>query len=342
MRSRGVFGIALFTIVFVAFLFVADPTLVAGNSNPSVQVSESLTIMVFCDNASVSIVLGVSSDNYTLIHFPSSVDMNDSHLENAVEVWVISNPLLSILSYGFEGISEGEARTNADWVTSSISTAFGVSFTHDSTRTIGTEVHVNYTGPGQSNMANFANSMVSACVDADVDGFSDAVPSLVAQTATSSLQLGADKESGDFEWTTTITLVFSSSIPTGTGSHIINVLDLLGVSSLAPSAYSFEGGVCESTVILIIYSTTSSNFVSCEPPETTDPSQRGWMHMQYGPTQLMAFFYFGDDPSSVAPLAFTFSGTVVPEFTPLTLMIILILTATCIIAFRRRTLQKKP
>jgi len=338
MKLRRVCRVVLSAVVFVAVLFVANSPLVAAKPDP--MFSEMLIITVDCSNASVTTMLSVGSDNYTLVRFPSGVDLNDTHLLNAVMVEVIVSPLKSWLDYMFEGITEVEARSNADAVTPSISTAFGVSFTHNSTGTVGTQKQVNYTGPGRSGMTSFVNSMVSECVGADVNGFSDAIPSLAAQTTVPILMLSAIKESGGYDWTAEITLTSSSTIPTGSGPHAIDVLSLLGVSSLAPSPYSFNTtlGYYQSIVWLTINKADGVTFVSCVPSEATLPGERGWVHMF--PTYTWASFYFGDDSSPVTALSFTFGGSVIPEFTPLTLTITLILTAACIIAFRKRRLRK--
>lgn len=336
MRLREAPRVVLCAVVLAAAFLVVDSPSVAATPEPMFQ--DLVMIYVDCNNASVMTMVSVGSDNDTLIHFPSSVDLKDIHLENAVAVSVMSSSDSSILMYSFENISETEAETNADAVTPSISSAVGVSFAHSTTETVNTEVHVNYTGPGQSDMASFVNSMLSECVYPDVNGLADAIPSLATQTTTSALTLSASRESPSYDWLIGIGAMSLSTIPTGSNSHTIDVLALLGVSSLAPSPYSYNAtqDYYLSIVWLYFESDTSIGFVSCEPPEKEDPydlSERGWTHM------FFYAFYFGNDPSPVEALTFTFSGTVIPEFTSPTIIITLILTAACIIAFKKRMLK---
>lgn len=340
MRLFEVSRVVLCAVVLFAALYVADSPFVASMEPIGELVFvEMVMITVDCQSASVLTMLNIHSENDTLIRFPSPVDLNDTNLEDAVIVGVMSSADSSLLTYQFEGISETQAETNAAAITPSIMSAVDVSFEHESTDTVGAEVHVNYTGPGQSDMPSFVSSMVSECVGAEVDGFSDAILSLATQTTASALMLSAYKESGGFNWSIGIGAMCSSMIPTGSGPHTINVLTLLGVSSLTPSPLSFSTalGFYQSIVLLTI-SDTALSFDSCEPDETTDPSQRGWMHMF--PTTGLATFYFGNDPSPVAPLTFTFGGIVIPEFTPLATMITLALIAACTITFKRRMLRK--
>ncbi len=342
MRLRQVSRVMLSAVVFAAALFIVDPPLVVAESDSMFM--EMVMIYVDCNNASVFTIVSVGSDNYTMTHFPSPTNLNDTHLENATTVAVLSSSDSSTLTYEFEDITETEAETNAAAVTPSLSTAFDISFTYNSTATVDTEVHVNYTGPGKPDMESYVNSMVSDCVDPSVDGFSDAITSLAAQAVTPYLGVTATKESGGFNWTMYgIALMSNSTIPTGSDSHTVDILDLLGVSSLTPSSYSLNTtlGYYQSTIWLNFDSDTSIDFVSCEPPLKEDPynlTERGWAYML--DTVKWANFYFGNDSSPVETLTFTFSGTIIPEFTTPTLIITIIVTAVCIIAFKKRILRK--
>jgi hypothetical protein len=184
--------------------------------------------------------------------------------------------------------------------------------------------------------------MVPNCVNPSVGGFSDAITSLATKTK-SALMLSANKESGSYNWMIGIVAMSPSTIPTGTGNHPIDVLDLLGASSLTPSSYSFNAteDYYESTVWLWIMSDSSVSFVSCGPPLKEYPedlSERGWLYMF--PMINYAMFFFGSESSGVEALTFTFKGKVVPEFTPSTIVITLILAAACIIGFKKRMLRK--
>jgi len=73
-----------------------------------------------------------------------------------------------------------------------------------------------------------------------------------------------------------------------------------------------------------------------ENPE--DLSERGWVHML--PMFEWALFYFGNESTSPEVLTFTFGGTVIPEFAPPTIAIMLILVAACMIAFKKRMIRE--
>lgn len=327
------------TKIVVCVIAIMLVSRVAGSNSVLVEsdsvLMEMLMIFVDCSNASAETMITVISDNDTLTSFPSSVDLGDPHLVNATTVSAMSSTSLSILMYGFENISEVEAETDAEVVTPWISSAFGVSFTHESTWTNDTTVYVNYTGPGQSDMVGFVNSMLSECIHEDVEGFSDAIPSLATKTPESSFGLTATKEIGS-DWLLGVIAMSNSTIPTGSNSHTIDVLDLLDVSSLAPSPLSFNASedYYTSLVWLTFDCDPSVTFISCVPPEKQnliDLSERGWADMwfAYG-------FFFGNESSPVETLTLTFGGTVIPEFTPITSVIAALSIAAILIAFKWR------
>ncbi|MCW4030844.1 MAG: hypothetical protein NWE80_00585 [Candidatus Bathyarchaeota archaeon] len=336
-----------FAMILVAALLVADVPLVAGYTNNSSKIDEVTTLNVMCDQASLSLLLSISSENYTLIHFPNEVDMFDSHLENTVEVMVgrtpsfIEGTFVTLLDYRFNNIGPEEARINADAVTPSMSAAFGVSFTWMGTNTSNTQVEVSYTASGLSDLTSFAELLASTCVAEDVDGLSNCL----SYTPAFTVGVVAYKDAGSFNWTTSITAAhLSISIPTGSNSHTIDVLDLLGVSSLAPSPYSFDDslGAYTSTTVLTITSSNPISFVSCEPPLTSTPGEKGWANQtQVLPSYLWTKFSFGNDPSPVTQLSYTFSGTIIPEFTSLTLILTLMLAAASVFLLKKRLRQIK-
>jgi hypothetical protein len=135
----------LYAAILAAALLVADSPRVSANSESTF--TEMIMINVNCSDASVMTTLTVGSDNDTLMHFPSSVNLNDAHLDDATTVAVISSSERSILTYTFEGISETEAETNAEAITPSIEAAVSIDFAYNVTGTIDTTVDVNYTGP---------------------------------------------------------------------------------------------------------------------------------------------------------------------------------------------------
>jgi hypothetical protein len=152
--------------------------------------------------------------------------------------------------------------------------------------------------------------------------------------------VSAEKESGGFDWTYFMMTGYSTSITQGSGNHTIDVLDLLNVESLAPSSYASEVETGYSSMVSITISSNQTiNYVSCEPGEASPPQLRGWFIIIPSGTYLTAYFSFGNDPSPVSPLTFTFSGIVVPEFTTLVLLAMFTLTAAIAIIVKKRFLK---
>jgi len=339
-------GFLLPLIVLATALLVADIPLVIGANNSS-EVTETIMLNVMCSQATMSASLTILCDNYSLIHFPSEVNMFDPHLESGVEVMVGRTPTLvggsfvTLLSYWFDNISPEEARANADAMISSMSSAFEVSFTWMSTNTSDTTVAVAYTATGPSDLTDFAELLASTCFAEDVAGVSNALSLMPAFT----IGIVAYKDAGSFNWVTSITAaMLGASIPVGSDSHTIDVLDILGVQSLAPSPYSYDDnvGAYTSRVMLTITSSDPLSFVSCQPPLASEPNEKGWTnYTQALPGYIMTQFSFGSDPSPVTQLSYTFSGTVIPEFTSLTLILTLVLATSGIFILKQR-LRKSP
>ena len=334
-----------FLAVLATVLLVFDVQLVVGVNDYS-EFTEMIMLNVMCDQATASISLAIVSNNYSLVHFPSGVNMFDSHLEEAVEIMVGRTPTLigdsysTFLIYGFDNISSEEARAAADAMTPSIGTAFGVSFSWEATNTSDTEVVVSYMAIGSVGLDDFAEHLTSNCFAEDVDGFSEVI-SLMHPVFT--IGITAYKDVGSFEWMTSVTAaILGTSILTGSDSHTIDVLDLLGASSLAPSPYGYDDdvGAYVSQVTLTITSSSSLSFVSCQPPLASLPNERGWTDSVL-PTLIMTQFSFGSEATPVTELTYTFSGTVIPEFVsgilPLLLMLVF---GTLAVFVSRKQLQK--
>ena len=329
-------------------LFAADVPLVTGESN-STPTFEKIMIQVWCDTASVHMWVDVSSYNYTLVHFPSEVDIFDSLLENATHVDVRTSTwdYTTRLYYEFDDTSLEEARAIADAITPSMSEAFGVTFTFSNsyvTDTTGAEVR--YTAQ-YLDATSFTEWLVSTCVTEDMNGLSDIIPGFVAKmsVAAQHVEIGvrASKREGGFNWETYVgAYAYNFGIPTGANSHTIDILDLLGTSSLTPSPYSFDGSYYKSWISLSTMSSGSVSFVSCEPPLASVPGEKGWTnYTQVLPGSIVTEFRFGSDPSPVTSLSITFSGIVIPEFTSLTLILMLILAVASVFSLKKRLLQKK-
>jgi len=343
MIKRGF--IIHFLAVLATAMLVADVQLVVGVNDYS-EFTEMIMLNVMCDQATASISLTIISNNYSLVHFPTGVNMFDSHLEEAVEIMVGRTPTLigdsysTFLIYGFDNLSSEEARAAADAMTPSMGTAFGVSFSWEATNASDTEVVVSYIAIGSVGLDDFAEHLESNCFAEDVDGFCEVI-SLMHPVFT--IGITAYKDVGSFEWMTSVTAaIMGTSISTGSDSHTIDVLDLLGASSLAPSPYGYDDdvGAYVSQVMLTITSSSSLLFVSCQPPLASLPNERGWTDSAL-PTLIMTQFSFGSNATPVTELTYTFSGTVIPEFVsgilPLFLMIVF---GTLAVFVSRKQLQK--
>lgn len=349
MDKRLLLGASVLT--FILAIAYSAPVRASDSS----IVTEKIRFEVYCGSATVEVAeFSVLTDNYTLIHFPSEADMSDSHLENATAVYVMGSTIGTFLGYTFENVTLEEARANADAVTPSMSAAFDVSFTWFSNYTYDSAVQILYNATGQSNLTSFAEWLTSTCVAEDVDGFSNVLPSLVTQLWASPenrpnlmVFVFAGKEAGSFNWLMN-GIGFPSggrpylSIPPGSNSHTIDVLSLLGVSALSPSPYSFytigETEFSMSQIDLDITSEGLISFAYCEPPLAPTPGEKGWSLIETYPDYIHAMFGFGDDPSPVTQLSITFTGTVIPEFTPLTTLLTLMLAAASILALKKKLL----
>lgn len=307
---------------------------VNADSDPS-ELTESITVYVNCTTAEVYIQSMVLSSNALLVNLTSQVNMDQTELENATAIMLGFSQAQSVLVFTFNNTDETTALSNADAVKSSIETAFGTTFTSSSTGTSGSYVNVTYTGDGKTDLADYTNDLMQKCLASDLGGFSlTFVP--LAQKTGALVSVGANKESGGFDWTYYMGVGYSTTIPTDTGDHTIDILELLGVESLAPSQNAAIEGGYSSTVTLTVSSNETITYVSCEPGEASEEQPRGWLIFDESGTSLVATFNFGSDPSPVDSLSFTFNGKVVPEFTVLTLMAMFILAATIVLITKKQ------
>jgi hypothetical protein len=178
---------------------------------------------------------------------------------------------------------------------------------------------------------------MSQCLVSDLEGFSSSfVPMSDEPGAYASV--AAMKDVDSFNWTCLMMTGYVTTIETGSGNHPVNVLDLLHVSSLAPSNYATELETGYSSLVMVMISSDSPiAFVASEPENVTDPTERGWFLFPIPlPNTIEAWFGFGSDPSPQSPLTLTFSGVVIPEFTTTALLALLLVSATIALIVRKR------
>jgi hypothetical protein len=301
------------------------------------QFSENVMVVVNCTAATVTTMCAVASNDASLVHFPSAVDLNDSTLINVMTIAVTFSTGQSILIYAFNNTNANTARSIADGFTTSISSAFSTNFVWSSTGTSDSVVNVTYTGAGKSNLPLYVDGLVSQCLAADLEGFSLTFEPM-SHAVAASIGVVAEKDSGGFEWGCYVMTGYTTSIAAGSGNHLVDVLDLLNVDALAPSNYAAvpETGYL-SQVLLTVSSDSSVSYVSSEPGTITSPTERGWFLNPYVPANtLMAWFYFGSSPSPQSPLTLTFGGTVLPELTTTALLVLFLASAMIALVARKR------
>jgi hypothetical protein len=154
----------------------------------------------------------------------------------------------------------------------------------------------------------------------------------------------------DNYWNLTIKATYDTTMPTGSGSHTVDVLSLLGVTSLAPSPYSAENNSAnqvsyQSSVVIMITSNQTVSYASSQPPglSTVEPpfgvlAPRGWA--DYGATLTGPEFDFENDSTAVNQLSLTFNGSVVPEF-PSTAILPLLIAISVTAMLTTKRLQRR-
>lgn len=312
---------------------------VTADDGGALELTEFITVIVNCTTANVYTNNMVMSANTTLIHFPASVDMSDADLEDATIIGLAFSTAQSFLIYVFNNTAQSTAESIADAMTPSINTDFDTTFTYSTTGTHETYVNITYIGPGKSALSTYTDWLIDQCLISDLEGFSQAFSSM-ADEPNAIVGVNALKDSGGFDWTYTMMTTYDTGFPIGSGDHLIDILDLVDASSLAPSQYAYDGSMYTSMVTVNVLSDETVSYVSSEPGEATPPD-RGWFLLPLPPSEtLTAYFYFGDDSSPQTPLTLTFSGNVVPEFATLTILGIFLLAATFALVARKR-LQTK-
>lgn len=293
---------------------------------------EGISVELNCTDGTLDVECLISSYLPELVHFPSEVDMTDPNLEKCSRIIATFNTTTSSLMYTFNVTNPEDARTYADAFTLSMNSAFGITFHWQHTGSPPSVV-VSYAGSGIPDMAAFTDDLRTKCLKSDIGGFSDALLSMVTKSSQSTVYLQAHGPS--FEWLYNIIARYVTKIPPSEDSHTIDVLNLLGVSELAPSPYCSEMGLYSSNLWVAINSPWNATYISCEPAEATT-TERGW-YIFTGETDFWASFDFYDDLSPVEALSITFRGKVVPEF-DLLIMAFMFLAATVWISILKRRL----
>jgi hypothetical protein len=178
---------------------------------------------------------------------------------------------------------------------------------------------------------------MSDCLASGLEGFSLTF-SPMSHESGAYASVTAHKDIGGFDWAYYMMTGYVTTMTGGSDSHLVDILDLLDVDSLAPSPYSAEAEVgYASQIMLTVSSDSPVTYVSSQPANVSDPTERGWFLYPLPPmNSLMAMFYFGSDSSSQSPLTLTFSGVVVPEFTPATLLVLFLVSAVVAVVARKR------
>ncbi|RLI22270.1 hypothetical protein DRO54_01520 [Candidatus Bathyarchaeota archaeon] len=303
---------------------------------PMTQLIEMVNIDVNCTTASVNVTVVVASNVTSLIHFPEGAALNDPNLINATGITLGFTGDFSVLMFTFENVSASTAETYADDVKPSIESAFQTQFTYNSTEIHDNSVSVVYKADGKSDLVSYADWLMDQCLNSTIGGFSSAFLGMVSEP-TAMVNAICYKEIGGFDWVYGMVVHYTTSISTGTGSHTVDVLDLLNVASLGPSQYAlFEEFGYVSMVNVAVNSNETITFVGCVPPETSYPMSRGWYVPSDSGLTLTGTFYFGSDPTPVEELTFTFGGAVIPEINSLLLLVALLAVATLAIILKSK------
>jgi hypothetical protein len=307
-------GIVVISILMLAI--ISPPKVSAENILPF----EHISIFLDCDKAQLTVACGIQPGNNTeIVHFPSSVNVLALFDVGCTRLYTIFGKKSSVLVFEFNNIGSSEAKARADQWAQLIETAFDTTFTWQYTNTSSTYVYVRYTNSGATNATIY--SCLRQCLnwtygaEKPLGGFSNAMHGELthfAEYIDYSVAVGARKGSwGEYAKSVDmgLTVSYTQNVAKGTGLHSIDVLSLLGVTSLAPSPYALGeggvGGIYSSTVFLTVNSSTPVAFVSCEPSPLNPSGIRGWYST---PSDWQ--FIFKDDPSPVSPLTFTFTGTI--------------------------------
>jgi len=314
------------------------------SSSPSDIFQEGVFVFVNCSDATLWTGISLFSPNKTFVGCPSGVNMADSHLLSCLQFLFYVSPTASYLGYIFDTTDTTAAKIDADAITPSIESAFGLSFSFVSSSLQTWMVHpylvtnVTYSALGIANLPSYyATTLKPLCLKSDLAGFSNAIPDLLnLHPSNSYASIQAQKSSGGYAWQYSLVAgYFYVQIPQGSG-YTIDALQSLGVTSLEPSSYAFAETYYRSGATVWISGVSALSFVSCNPSQIyVQNTTRGWYVISASPTWLMAMFYFGNDATPVTVLTFTFNGIIVPEISSLALTIAMIVCTIGIVAFKK-------
>lgn len=332
VKHLNVFALLLCTLAVASGC--ARVSIVHGlDGTLSTILTEIAGVYVNCTSSQVTINSMIASGNTSLVHFPSSLNMNDPNLLNATGVMVEFATSQSSLAYVFDNTDTTTAKSMADAVTPSLGTAFQTIFTFVSTSASGSNVSVAYSGAGKSNLTQFTQSLMTSDLYPGLGGLSSTFLPMSLNANALTGMVGT-KKVGTFDWTFGMLVSYSTNIAVGPGNHAVDILALLNVDSLAPSSFAYSVGAYMSDVTFSVSSNDTLSYVSSQPGLATPPS-RGWS--TYPLTNAIGgVFMFGNDASAVSPLTFTFGGTVLSELPPTALLLAATLATTIALTSRRR------
>ena len=336
LQLKNLLLLAVLSLAIISFSLVDLLKSSSATIGFGAKLMEMVNIGVNCTTASVDVATVIFSNDTSLIHFPEEANLNDPALINATGITVGFASNFSVLTFTFENVSASTAKSNADAVKSSIESAFGVSFTYNSTETHDSYVDVVYMGEGQSDLVSYTEWLMDQCLNSTIGGFSLTFPEMASEPSAMVNVIG-DKNVGNFNWTYSMVVHYTASIPTDGGLHTIDVLDLLNAESLSPSQYALVGELGYSSIVNVrVHSNETIIFEECIPSRVTYPMTRGWYVPSDSGLTLTGTFYFGNDPTAVEELTFTFSGVVVPEINSIFPLIALLAIAMLAITLKNK------
>jgi hypothetical protein len=261
--------------------------------------------------------------------------MNDPNLLNVTTVFVAFAASQSSLVYVFNNTDPATAKSSADEVTPNVETAFQTTFSFVSTGVSGSVVNVTYSGSGKASLSEYTSSLMSKDLYSGLGGVSSTFLPMSIQTNAVTGMVGT-KAVGTFDWTYGMLVSYLTSIPVGSGNHVVDILNLLSVGSIAPSSFAYSTEAYASEVAIYVVSNGTVSYVSSQPGLAVTTGSRGWSNYTLGTNEIAGAFSFGNDASATNVLTFTFGGTVLPEFPPTALLLVIMLATTVAMMLRKR------